>query len=137
MLHHALRRLTLVGSLALPLIVLEPRSAAAAEVCDSLGVCVAGAQWSGGEQLDDKARAREAKKNRGRKASTLTVELVDRRGSVFIDGVWIALAPLNYVPIAPGKHDVEIRDGERVLARGVLTVGTRGGDVTIRVGDPE
>lgn len=52
---------------------------------------------------------------------------------MFLDGVWIAVAPINYVPLKPGKHDLEIRDGERVLARGVLEIGKKGGDVTIRV----
>ena len=108
------------------------RLAHAAEVCDAQ-VCVDGATWTGGEQLDDKARAREAKRNRKGKDSTLTVELAKGRGSVFVDGVWIAPAPISYVPIKPGKHDVEVRDGAQVLARGVLEVGKQPGDVTVRV----
>ena len=98
---------------------LVPASASAAEVCDGQ-VCVSGAEWSAGEQLDDKARAKERKRNRKGKDSTLTVELVGARGSVFVDGVWIATAPIDFVPIKPGKHDLEVRDGERLVARGVL-----------------
>ena len=123
---------SLLACLALALVSLTSAPADAAEVCDQ-GVCVSGAEWSSGEQLDDKARAREAKRNRKGKDATLTVEITGGRGSVFLDGVWIAVAPINYVPLKPGKHDLEIRDGERVLARGVLEIGKKGGDVTVRI----
>lgn len=113
-------------------LTLTSASSEAAEVCDQ-NVCVTGAEWTRDEQLDDKARAREAKRNRKGKDATLTVELTGGRGSVFLDGVWIAVAPINYVPLKPGKHDLEIRDGERVLARGVLEIGKKAGDVTVRV----
>lgn len=117
----------LVGSI----LVASPTLARAAEVCDAQ-VCVEGATWTSGEQLDDKTRAREAKRNRKGKDATLTVELQTGRASVFLDGVWVAPAPINYVPIKPGKHDLEVRDGDRVIARGVLEVGKKGGDVTVR-----
>jgi len=106
---------------------------AAAEVCDEQGVCVEGAGWASGQTLDDKARAREATRNRKGKHATLTVELGGGRASVFLDGVWVAPAPINYVPLKPGKHDLEIRDGQRVLARGVLEIGKQGGDVTVKI----
>ncbi len=115
----------------LAVLVGGPTPARAAEVCDAQ-VCVTGAVWTSGEQLDDKTRAREAKRNRKGKDATLTVELQTGRASVFLDGVWIAPAPINYVPIKPGKHDLEVRDGDRVIARGVLEVGKKGGDVTVR-----
>jgi hypothetical protein len=118
-------------SLIMSLSLASPRLAHAAEVCDSQ-VCVEGAKWTRGEQLDDKAREREAKRNRKGKDSTLTVEIANGRGSVFIDGVWIAPAPISYVPLKPGKHDIEIRDQERVLARGVLEIGKQPGDVKVR-----
>jgi hypothetical protein len=124
---------SLLACSILALVSLTSTPANAAEVCAE-GVCVAGAEWTNGEQLDDKARAREAKRNRKGKDATLTVELTGGRGSVFLDGVWIAVAPINYVPLKPGKHDLEIRDGERVLARGVLEIGKKGGDVIVRVG---
>ncbi len=126
-------RTMLLSSLcSLSMLALSPSLAHAAEICDAQ-VCVDGANWVSGEQLDDKARAREAKKHRKSKNATLTVEIPGGRGSVFLDGVWIAPAPINYVPLKPGKHDLEIRDGERVLARGVLEIGKRGGDVKVRV----
>jgi hypothetical protein len=61
------------------------------------------------------------------------VQINDGRGSVFVDGVFIAVAPALYVPIKPGKHDIEVRDGERVRARGVLTIPNNATDVVVRV----
>ncbi|NVB37998.1 hypothetical protein G6O69_09155 [Pseudenhygromyxa sp. WMMC2535] len=99
--------------------------AEAAEVCDLDGLCVDGGEWRSGEQLDDKQRSR--KRNRKRKDVSVSLSLSgEGRASVFVDGVWIALAPVDALALKPGKHDVEVRDGERVLARGVLTVPRRG-----------
>ena len=52
---------------------------------------------------------------------------------MFVDGVWIAPAPVLYVPIKPGKHDLEVRDGQTIRVRGVLSIGSKGGDVSVRV----
>jgi hypothetical protein len=123
-------RFALWCSLSLSMAI-APTPAEAAEVCDAK-VCVVGAIWTGDLQLDDKTRAREAKRNRKGKDATLTVELTTGRASVFLDGVWVAPAPINYVPLKPGKHDLELRDGDKVIARGVLEIGKKGGDVTVR-----
>lgn len=127
----------LLASLTFAVLSLASAPVDAAEVCDAdERVCVAGAEWTSGEQLDDKTRAREAKRNRKGKDARLTVELTSSsgaRGSVFLDGVWLSVAPVNAVALKPGKHDLEVRDGERVLARGVLVIGKKGGDVTVRV----
>lgn len=116
-------------------VVVAPRSADAAEVCDEQGVCIDGADWESGEQLDDKRRAKERKKHAKRKDATLSIELRQGRGSVFIDGVWIAVAPVSYMPIKPGKHDIEIRDGETLLARGIIDIPKTGGDVTFTISE--
>lgn len=113
-------------------LALAPSPARAAEECGPTA-CVTGAGWSTDEQLDDAARKREAKKNKKRKNAQLTVQINGGRGSVFVDGVFVAVAPALYVPIKPGKHDIEIRDGERVRARGVLTIPSNAGDVVVRV----
>jgi hypothetical protein len=117
--------------LALAFMLASP-PAEAAEECGPTA-CVSGAGWSTDEQLDDAVRSREAKKNRKRKSAQLTVQINGGRGSVFVDGVFVAIAPALYVPIQPGKHDIEIRDGERVRARGVLTIPNNAGDVIVRV----
>jgi hypothetical protein len=117
--------------LALVCLLASP-PAEAAEECGPTA-CVTGAGWSTEEQLDDAARKRESKKNRKRKDAQLTVQINGGRGSVFVDGVFVAVAPALYVPIKPGKHDIEIRDGERVRARGVLTIPNNASDVVVRV----
>jgi hypothetical protein len=119
-------------ALALTCMLASPPIEAAEEECGPTA-CVSGAGWSTEEQLDDAARSRENKRNRKRKDAQLTVQINGGRGSVFVDGVFIAVAPALYVPIKPGKHDIEVRDGERVRARGVLTIPNNAGDVTMRV----
>jgi hypothetical protein len=114
-------------------LLLAPRSAEAAEVCDEQGICIDGAGWTSGEQLDDKARAKERKKHAKRKDASLTVSLAQGRGSVFVDGVWIGIAPVDALAIKPGKHDIEIRDGETLLARGIIDIPKTGGDVRFTI----
>jgi hypothetical protein len=126
------RQLPKLALLVLACILLAPASAHAAEECGP-NACISGASWASGEQLDDRDRDREAKRNRKSKDAQLSVELANGRGSVFVDGVWIAPVPALYVPIKPGKHDLEVRDGERVLVRGVLTIPKKGGEVSVRV----
>jgi hypothetical protein len=106
--------------------------AQAAEECGP-NACVSGASWTSGQQLDDAARTKEAKRNRKSKDAQLTVQLANGRGSLFIDGVWIAPVPALYVPIKPGKHDLEVRDGEQVLARGLLTIPKNAKEVSVRI----
>jgi hypothetical protein len=132
-----MRKSLLPSSKSLPLglalaCMLASPPAKAAEECGPTA-CVSGAGWSTEAQLDDATRKREAKKNRKRKDAQLTVQINGGRGSVFVDGMFVALAPALYVPIKPGKHDIEIRDGERVRARGVLTIPNNATDVVVRV----
>ncbi len=122
----------LVGGALVAGLLLTPAPAHATE-CDSRGVCVAGAAWSEDSSLTDKKRKSERKKNKKKKDAKLSLEITNGRGSVFIDGVWIGSAPLSYMAIKPGKHDVEVRDGENILAMGVVTIGKKGGDVRITV----
>jgi hypothetical protein len=117
--------------LALACLLAAPAEAAE-EQCGPTA-CVSGAGWATDEQLDDAARKRESKKNRKRKDAQLTVQINGGRGSVFVDGAFVAVAPALYVPIKPGRHDIEIRDGERVRARGVLTIPNDASDVVVRV----
>ncbi len=127
-------RTGLLGVFVLALaLITAPGPARAAGVCDEQGTCVDGADWQSGASLDDKARSKEAKRNAKRKDASLTVELGQGRGSVFVDGVWIGVAPVSYVPLKPGKHDLEVRNGETLLARGVLTIPKNGGDVKVSV----
>jgi hypothetical protein len=125
--------MALAASMAFVFTGLAGSTAQAEPECTASGVCVDGATWNNGETLDDRARARERSRNKKRKNGTLTVTVQSGRASVFVDGVWVALAPANYVPIKPGKHDIQVRDGQRVLATGVVVVPRNGGDVEIKV----
>jgi hypothetical protein len=104
------------------------------------GVCVragSGVGWKAGEDLSDKQRAREARKNRRRDPVRFSLTLDSGRGSVFVDGVWVGVAPVQGLELLPGKHDVQVRDGTIVLAAGVLTVPKDpGGEVQLEVHHP-
>lgn len=117
--------------LAGALVLLSPSEARAE--CDASGVCVEGATWSPDSSLNDKARKKEAKKNRKKKDASLSVLIEGGRGSVFIDGVWVSEAPVDAMTIKPGRHDIQIRDGMDVLARGIIKIPKKGGQVSIRV----
>lgn len=109
--------------------------------CDApSGVCVragSGVGWKAGENLNDKQRAKEARKNRKRDPVAVSVLLDGGRGSVFVDGVWAGVAPVEGLELLPGKHDVQVRDGTLVLAAGVLTIPKDpGGEVQLEVHHP-
>lgn len=115
-----LLQLTLAMSLAL-----EP----ATDVDCGAAVCIYGGDtasqddWKPDARLSRKQRQKDAKANRKRGDVTLDVDVVDGRGSVFIDGRYLAASgPHDQRAVKPGKHEIEIRDGERVIAVGVLTV---------------
>jgi hypothetical protein len=103
-------------------------SAPATDVDCGAAVCVYGdsaseADWKPDARLSRKQRQKDAKANRKRSDVTLDVDVVDGRGSVFIDGRYLAGdGPHASRAVKPGKHEIEVRDGERVIAVGVLTV---------------
>ena len=41
---------------------------------------------------------------------------------MFIDGRFAGVAPLSGVELGPGKHDVQVRDGSKILVEGVLNI---------------
>ena len=77
------------------------------------------AKFAEGDQLSARSRRKEAKRYRKRKSVELSVAVRGSRGSVFVDGRY--LAPQGR-ELKPGKHELEVRDGETVLALGVLTI---------------
>jgi hypothetical protein len=101
--------------------------------CHPNGVCIEGGKWLSGESLEQKARDKEAKKNKKRPDATLNVTIEGGRGSVFVDGTWVDQAPVSGFVLKPGRHDVQIRDGRRVLAIGVLEIPASGGTVELKV----
>lgn len=69
--------------------------------------------------LSRKQRNRSRKRNRRKKAALVTVELLERRGSAFIDGRYVAGAGQE---VKPGRHELELRDGDETIVKGVLRV---------------
>jgi hypothetical protein len=102
--------------------------AAAPEIGDDCGeqVCIYGTDkgvWKPEERLSRKQRSSEAKKNRKHADVGLRVVVEGGRGSVFVDGRYLAgEGPHAERALDPGKHEIEVRDGETVIAVGVLTI---------------
>ena len=105
--------------------------------CERGELCVSSgkARFTRDATLDDKARAKQAKKlakSKVRVVVSLAVE--GGRASVFVDGRWIDLAPIDGLELTPGRHEIEVRDRDVVLARGVLDLSENAktkGDVAV------
>lgn len=90
--------------------------------------------WKPDSRMSAKQRKAEAKKQRKNKDVALRVELEDGRGSVFVDGRYLATqGPHGERGVKPGKHEVEVRDGDEVIAVGVLSVGRKIKSLTLVV----
>lgn len=126
----SLRTFSIAAALALALGAAPAR--AAAPCTDATGVClseVKGAKW----QPDASLTAKQLKARRKGAACKVEFEIDGGRGSVFVDGRYAATAPNTSMSLPPGKHEIQVRDGQKILAEGVLTL-PKGGDlhVTIR-----
>jgi hypothetical protein len=115
-------------------------SGPATDIDCGAAVCVYGsdpasqADWKPDARLSRKQRQKDAKANRKRSDVTLDVDVVGGRGSVFIDGRYLAASgPHNRRAVKPGKHEIEVRDGELIIAVGVLTVARNVDAVTLVV----
>jgi hypothetical protein len=128
----ASRSLTLVLATA-ALFFTAPTEAMAA--CgDPSGLClepVKGGKW----EPDSSLSAKQLKAKRKGAPGRLTVKVDDGRGSVFIDGRYVGTATVSDLPLAAGKHDLQVRDGARILAEGVLTI-PKGASVRVNVRHP-
>lgn len=95
-----------------------------------------GSTWKAGQRLSRGKRRQDAKKNKKRKAVGLSVSLSEGRGSVFIDGRYLATTgPHAQRTLKPGKHELEVRDGDETLAVGVLVVSRKAGSLLVVI-DP-
>jgi hypothetical protein len=112
-------------------------SAPATDIDCGAAVCVYGSaedSWKPDARLSRKQRQKDAKANRKRQDVTLDVDVVGGRGSVFIDGRYLAASgPHDRRVVKPGKHEIEVRDGERIVAVGVLTIARNIDAVTLVV----
>ena len=130
------RRL-LAFALALPLGLALPSGEAHA--CDDESrLCVDSdnAKWEPDASLSQKSLKRERKKNKKKPPSNLYLTVADGRASVFIDGRFVNTAPLESYELGAGKHDIQIRDGDIILAEGVLKIPKSSQSVRITVKHP-
>jgi hypothetical protein len=98
-------------------------------------VCVyGGGSWKPGEHMSRKKRQKDAKANRKRKDVALNVELEDGRGSVFVDGRYLATTGAHTQRgVKPGKHEIEVRDGGQVITVGVVVISKKAKSVALVV----
>jgi hypothetical protein len=89
-------------------------------------VCIYGTDkglWKPDARLSRKQRSSEKKKHRKYADVTLRVVIEGGRGSVFVDGRYLASeGPHSERALDPGKHELEVRNGETVVAVGVLSI---------------
>ncbi len=119
--------LTMLATLAAP-------TAASAACTDESGLCLDdanGAKW----EPEASMSAKQLKAKRKGAPGKLSVKIEDGRGSVFVDGRFVGVGPVNGLSLGPGKHDLQVRDGEKILAEGVLTI-PKGADVKVTVAHP-
>lgn len=113
---------TLLPALALTLGVAAP-NLASADCDDPTGLCVDSgtAKW----KSDGTVSAQQKRKERKLKTKspvTLSVSIDgDGRGTVFLDGRYAGVAPLSSFSLPPGSHEIQVRDGNRILAEGSLS----------------
>lgn len=122
-------RIVHVVGVALVLVLAGARDSQAGSCGAS--VCPSAGEWQEGKTLDAKARKKEAKANK--KKADVTLRVAAERGSVFVDGRY--LAPDATRAIKPGKHELELREGDEVLALGVLVVPKGAESIVVEI-DP-
>jgi len=113
---------TLLPALALTVGVAVP-TLASADCDDPTGLCVdlGDAGWESDGTISAQKKRKE-RKLRKKAPVTLSVSIdEDGRGTVFLDGRYAGVAPLNSFSLSPGSHEIQVRDGNRILAEGSLT----------------
>jgi hypothetical protein len=121
-----------IASITLALVLAAPAPAEAA-CSDPSNLCIdgKGAKW----EADQTLSAKQLKAKRKGASGRLSVKIEDGRGSVFVDGRFVGVAPVGDIELGPGKHDLQVRDGDKILAEGVVTI-PKGGSVRATVRHP-
>ncbi len=89
--------------------------------------------WQPDKRLSKKQRRAEAKRYRKAKDVTLRVLVEGGRGTVFVDGRYLAGTGAHAErELDPGKHEIEIRDGEDTVV-GVLVIPRKATALTLVV----
>ena len=129
----SLRTLPLCLASALAAAVLAP-SPSHPGCTDLSGLClepIKGGKWEPDASLSGK----QLKAKRKGAPGKLSVTIDGGRGSVFVDGRLAGTAPVANLTLGPGKHDLQVRDGQKILAEGVLTI-PKGASVRVVVRHP-
>lgn len=119
--------ITLAAGLLLPAI-------ADAECDDPTGLCVDSGtvKWKSDGTVSGKI-IRKERKLRAKAKASLSVSIDDDgRGTVFLDGRYAGIAPLQSFSLTPGSHEIQVRDGNRILAEGSLAF-PEGESVTLSI----
>lgn len=111
--------------------LLAATPAEAASCSDPSGVCLGDAKGAKFE-ADASLSAKAMKAKRKGPPCKVSFEIDGGRGSVFVDGRYVGTAPVQSVNLLPGKHDIQVRDGQKILAEGVLTV-PKGGSMQVTI----
>ena len=90
--------------------------------------------WTEDATLSRKARQTEASRNKKRRDVALSVQVVGGRGSVFVDGRYLPTSgPYTQLEIKPGKHEIEVRDGEEQIVVGVVKISNKASSLALVV----
>jgi len=113
---------TLLPALALTAGLAVP-ALASAECDDPTGLCVDSGtvKWKSDGTVSAQTKRKE-RKLRTKAAASLSVAVDgEGRGTVFLDGRYAGVAPLSSFSLPPGSHEIQVRDGNRILAEGSLS----------------
>ena len=90
--------------------------------------------WTEGDTLSRKTRQKEAQRYKKRRDVDLSVAVVGGRGSVFVDGRYLPTSgPHAQLGVKPGKHEIEVRDGELQVAVGVVKISVKANSIALVV----
>ena len=78
----------------------------------------------------------DQKKYRRKKKVPVTFIVAEGRASVFINGVYEGNTPTDPIALRPGRHDVQLRDRDTIVAQGVIRVSTRSDEAVLKVRHP-
>lgn len=112
------RSLTLPLALALTWLAPAPADAACS---DPSNLCIDSGKGAKFE-ADQTLTAKQLKAKRKGAPGKLSLKIEDGRGSVFIDGRFVGVAPVADIELGAGKHDLQVRDGSKILAEGVINI---------------
>ncbi len=113
---------TLLPALALTAGLAFP-ALASADCDDPTGLCVDSgtAKWKSDGTVTAQTKRKERKLKKKTPISLSVAIDGDGRGTVFLDGRYAGVAPLSSFALPPGTHEIQVRDGNRILAEGTLS----------------